>query len=119
MIYNDGRDVFNFAFVEGGLQDPGLISGMFSAITSFIKETTKSKTVLRTIDHGDVTILIEYGNQVLGALFAKGNQFSEVRNQLRSFIDKFEQKHATVLPNWNGALAHFKQDEVLVKEFFK
>ncbi len=119
IIYNDGRDVFNFPFVEGGLQDPGLISGMFSAITSFIKETTKSKTVLRTIDHGDVTILIEYGTNVLSALFVKGTQFSEVRSQLRQFVDRFEQKHATVLTNWNGALAHFKQDELLVKEYFK
>ena len=40
IIYDDGRGVYNYAFQEGVDQDPGLVSGMFSAITSFIKEMT-------------------------------------------------------------------------------
>ncbi|MFX1257184.1 MAG: hypothetical protein ACFFAN_04965, partial [Promethearchaeota archaeon] len=61
VIYDDGRDVFSHEFVKEGLQDPALISGMFTAISSFIKETTRSTQLLKTIDHGDITILIEYG----------------------------------------------------------
>ena len=37
VIYDDGRGIFDYSFVEAYDQDPGLISGMFSAITSFIK----------------------------------------------------------------------------------
>ncbi|MHA1335539.1 MAG: hypothetical protein ACTSPW_07280 [Promethearchaeota archaeon] len=119
VIYSDGRDVFNYIFTEGGGQDPALISGMFSAITSFIQETTKSTQLLRTIDHGDITILIEYGKYVFGALFIKGKQSSEIRAQLKEFIRRFEEKHKEHLIDWSGALNHFKDDDKLVEEIFK
>ena len=118
VIYNDGRDLFNYPVVKEELVDPGLIAGMFSALTSFIKETTKSTQLLKTIDHGDITILLEYGLNFFGALFIKGNQTSEIREQLMEFISKFERKHRELLPNWNGMLAPFRDDNLLVKEIF-
>ena len=118
-MYSDGRDVFNYAFTQGDLQDPALISGMFSAITSFIKETTKSAQVLKTIDHGDISIMIEYGKHVFCALFIKGKQTSILREQMKEFLERFEKKHAEVIPKWNGALSHFKEDHLLVEEIFK
>lgn len=119
VMYTDGRDVFNYAFTESdSMTDPALISGMFSAITSFISETTQSSQFLKTIDHGDITIMIEYGKHVFSALFIKGSQSSEVRAQLKEFIQRFEEKHSEVLPNWNGALAHFNEDHLMVEEIF-
>ncbi|GAH27265.1 unnamed protein product, partial [marine sediment metagenome] len=64
IIYDDGRGIFDYNFAEEYDQDPGIVSGMFSAITSFIKETTKSQELLKTIDHGDITILLEYGKRI-------------------------------------------------------
>jgi hypothetical protein len=119
IMYPDGRDVFNFAFSKESLPDPGLISGMFSAITSFIKETTKSTELLKTIDHGDITILIEHGQIIFGILFIKGTQSSEIRDHLIKFINQFETKHKDVLPNWTGILKPFKEDNLLVEEIFK
>ena len=118
LIYTDGRGVYDYPFIKEILQDPGLISGMFTAITSFIKETTKSTQLLKTIDHGDITILIEYGEFVFGALFVKGSS-AEVRSQLKSFVKKFEAKHLDVLPDWSGRLAPFGEDNLLVEEVFK
>ncbi len=121
VMYTDGRDVFNYAFVEEDPEsqtDPALISGMFSAITSFIQETTQSKQFLKVIDHGDISILIEYGKYIFSALFVKGKQSSEVRAQLKEFINQFEEKHADVLGNWNGALAPFRDDHLLLEEIF-
>ncbi|MHA2005972.1 MAG: hypothetical protein ACXABO_00560 [Promethearchaeota archaeon] len=121
IIYDDGRGVFNYAFRSDSIQDPGLVSGMFSAITSFVKEMTKSAEALKKIDHGDITILLEYGNRIFGALFIKGNQSSEVRTPLKEFVQKFEERYGEVLKDWSGALSHFKDDEnnKLVKETFK
>jgi hypothetical protein len=119
IIYKDGRDIFNYTFVEEQLQDPGLISGMFTAITSFIKETTKSTQLLKTIDHGDITILIEYGANFFGALFIKGTQTSEIRSNLKNFINQFEKQHKDVLVDWNGMLTPFREDHLLVKKIFK
>ena len=94
---------------------------MFSAITSFVKEMTKSTEALKKIDHGDITILIEYGTKIFGALFIKGAQSSEVRAPLKEFVEKFEERYKDILRDWSGALAHFKDDEnnKLVKDIFK
>ena len=121
IIYDDGRGVFNYAFKSEDLQDPGLVSGMFSAITSFIKEMTKSTETLKKIDHGDITILIEYGNKIFGALFIKGTQSSEIRAPLKQFVQKFEEKYEDVLKDWTGALQHFEKEEniKLLENIFK
>ncbi len=119
IIYDDGRGIFDYNFAEEYNQDPGIVSGMFSAITSFIKETTKSQELLKTIDHGDITILLEYGKRIFGALFIKGKQASEVRSNLREFVNKFEAKYADALADWSGALIYFKDDHKLVENIFK
>ena len=121
IIYDDGRGVYNYTFQTDVAQDPMLVSGMFSAITSFIKEMTKSTEALKKIDHGDITILLEYGNRVFGALFIKGNQTSEVRAPLKEFVSKFETKYLDILKDWSGSLAHFKKNvnDKLVEDTFK
>jgi hypothetical protein len=119
VIYGDGRDVFSYQFAEGMTQDPALISGMFSAITSFVKETTKSEDLLKKIDHGDITILIEYGKYIFCALFVKGNETADVRARLKEFVETFETKYSDILIDWSGALIHFKEDHKLVEEIFK
>ncbi|MCJ7647041.1 MAG: hypothetical protein MUP85_00365, partial [Candidatus Lokiarchaeota archaeon] len=119
VIYDDGRGIFDYSFIEAYDQDPGLISGMFSAITSFIKETTRSQDLLKTIDHGDIRILIEYRERIFGALFIKGKHSSDVRTYLEEFVDKFESKYSDLLKDWSGALSPFKGDNELVEDIFK
>ncbi|NVM17322.1 MAG: hypothetical protein HWN80_06365, partial [Candidatus Lokiarchaeota archaeon] len=119
IIYDDGRGIFDYNFSEEYSHDPGIVSGMFSAITSFIKETTKSQELLKTIDHGDITILIEYGKRIFGALFIKGKQTTEVRSSLKELVTTFEAKYADVLSDWSGALIYFKEDNKLVESIFK
>jgi len=119
IIYDDGRGIFNYPFIRESAQDPGLVSGMFSAITSFIKEMTKSTEVLKKIDHGDITILLEYGQRIFGALFIKGIESPEVRGRLKEFVKTFEEKYSEVLKDWSGALIYFKDDAKLVEDIFK
>ena len=119
IIYDDGRGIFDYNFSKEYDHDPGIVSGMFSAITSFIKETTKSQELLKTIDHGDITILIEYGKHIFGALFIKGKQTTEVRSSLKELVTTFEAKYADVLTDWSGALIYFKEDNKLVESIFK
>ena len=121
IIYDDGRGVYNYSFRSDFIQDPGLVSGMFSAITSFVKEMTKSTETLKKIDHGDITILIEYGKRIFGALFIKGTQSSEVRAPLKEFVQNFEERYQDILKDWTGALTHFNSDEnnKLVEDTFK
>ena len=121
IIYDDGRGVYNYSFKRDLEQDPGLVSGMFSAITSFIKEMTKSTEALKKIDHGDITILLEYGAHIFGALFIKGTQTTEVRTPLKDFVKKFETQYLHVLRDWSGSLSSFNKDlnDRLVEDTFK
>jgi hypothetical protein len=114
----DGRDLFTYQFSEGTMPEAGLVSGMFSAITAFIKETTKSRDLLRYIDNGDKKILLEYGNYVIVALFADSSS-AELREKLAKLIHKFEEKFEKILKRWNGDCTPFMQEDKLVKEIFE
>ncbi|OLS13069.1 MAG: hypothetical protein RBG13Loki_3299 [Promethearchaeota archaeon CR_4] len=116
IMYTDGRDVFAYEFEESHI-DPALVSGMFSAITSFIKETTKSAELLRSIDHGDTSVIIEYGKYVFAAIFAD-RETSEVRTKLKAFIEEFEERHGSILIKWNGNVDPFNADTALVSRIF-
>lgn len=113
----DGRACFVHEFGEKSQVEPALVSGLFAAITSFAKEAVKSEEALRSIDHGDTYLTIEYGKWVFGAMFSSG-QSPAVRKNLRQFLDLFEAKHGTALPNWLGDLDLFKDDEEMVDEIF-
>ena len=82
---------------------------------------TKSTEALKKIDHGDITILLEYGRHIFGALFIKGTQSAEVRAPLKEFVNWFEEKYKDILKNWTGALQSFKMDEnhKKIEEMFK
>ncbi len=118
IMAGDGRDLFTYQFSEGIKPEPGLISGMFSAITAFIKETTKSRDLLRYIDNGDKKILLEYGNYIIIALFADSSS-AELREKLVKLILKFEAKFEKILKRWNGDCSPFMQEDSLVKEIFE
>ncbi len=119
VIYSDGRDLFSYNFSGVDYADSGLIAGMFTAITAFIKEATKSSELLKTIDHGDIKILIEYGKWVFSALFIKGKQSLENRSVLKEFVESFEKKHKPHLIDWSGALHPFRDSNDKVEEIFK
>ncbi len=119
VIYSDGRDIFSYNFKGVDYADSGLIAGMFTAITAFIKETTKSSELLKTIDHGDIKILIEYGQYIFSALFVKGKQSLEDRSLLKEFVEWFEEKHRPHLLDWSGALHPFRDSNDKVEEIFK
>ncbi|GAB4318934.1 MAG: hypothetical protein Kow0069_22220 [Promethearchaeota archaeon] len=118
VIYSDGRDIFSHKFPGATMEtDPALVAGMFSAITSFVRETTRSSDLLRTIDHGDVKLIIEYGRWVFAAVFAD-RETTDVRDRLRRFVQEFEAKHSGVLDGWNGQMDPFDDAPALVEQFF-
>lgn len=118
IMMSDGRSVFTHTFTEESTVEPALVSGLFSAITSFAKETVKSEQRLRTIDHGDVVLLIEYGLYVFSAIFADKNSV-ELRNKLIQFINIFEEKHKAELDGWLGDTSPFADDWMLINEIFE
>ncbi|MHA1860508.1 MAG: hypothetical protein ACTSVF_05385 [Candidatus Asgardarchaeia archaeon] len=114
IVMKDGRGVYNEIFGEHEIA-PELISGMISAIISFVKETTKSSDYLRLIDHGDIAFILEYGEYIFSSLIADRDS-AELRIRLRNFIREFEGKYGNILKNWDGNLTAFPDIKELVRE---
>ncbi|MFX0186019.1 MAG: hypothetical protein ACFE95_23290, partial [Candidatus Hodarchaeota archaeon] len=85
----DGRAVLSHTFGEESQVEPALVAGLFSAITSFAKEAVRSEQLLKTIDHGDVVLTIEYAKWVFAAIFADSTS-TELRRKLGEFLVGFE-----------------------------
>ncbi|MFW9778974.1 MAG: hypothetical protein ACFFE8_08995 [Candidatus Heimdallarchaeota archaeon] len=113
----DGRAVLAHTFGKESMVEPALVSGLFSAITSFAKETVRSEQLLRTIDHGDVVLTIEYAKWVFAAIFADSTS-TELRRKLTDFLVDFEKRYAKVLPTWLGNLDIFKGEQMIIDREF-
>jgi len=117
VMMTDGRSVFTWQPAEISEVEPALVAGLFAAITSFAKEAVRSEQMLKTIDHGDVVLTIEYGQWVFAAVFAnKGS--AQLRRALRRFLNEFEEKHVENLPGWLGDMEPFEDDEKMAIAYF-
>ena len=114
----DGRSIFTFLFREESVVEPALVAGLFAAITSFAQEAVQSKELLRSIDHGDVFLTIEYGQNILAAVFSD-KASSEIRRKLQQFVKEFEQRHSSELRDWLGDQSVFFKDVELVRRIFE
>ncbi len=113
----DGRAVLSYTFAAESQVEPALVAGLFSAITSFAKEAVRSEQLLKTIDHGDVVLTIEYAKYVFAAIFADTTS-TELRKKLSSFLTDFEKRHEKTLPMWLGDLDIFTGDIKVIEEVF-
>ncbi|MHA2246511.1 MAG: hypothetical protein ACXADY_16335 [Candidatus Hodarchaeales archaeon] len=113
----DGRAVLSHTFATESQVEPALVAGLFSAITSFAKEAVRSEQLLKTIDHGDVVLTIEYAEWVFAAIFADTTSV-ELRKKLSEFLTGFEKKHSKTLPIWLGDLDVFLGDIETVDKVF-
>ncbi|MFX0212176.1 MAG: hypothetical protein ACFFDT_39750, partial [Candidatus Hodarchaeota archaeon] len=113
----DGRAVLAHTFAAESQVEPALVAGLFSAITSFAKEAVRSEQLLKTIDHGDVVLTIEYAKWVFAAIFADSTS-TELRRKLSDFLVEFEERHAKILPTWLGDLEVFTGDIRIIDDAF-
>ncbi|MHA1888056.1 MAG: hypothetical protein ACTSX0_08510 [Promethearchaeota archaeon] len=139
LLYKDGRNLFYYQITETkepenelSTEDdlekqelkknymPSLVSGMFSAITSFVKEVTNSADLLRSIDSGDKKVILEYSTSlpIFGAIFAD-RETGQVRRALKNFLTQFGNKYGHLLVNWSGDVSPFYDATEILQEVFK
>ncbi|MFX1449270.1 MAG: hypothetical protein ACFFCM_00425 [Promethearchaeota archaeon] len=116
ILAKNGVSMYSHSFgIE--FQDPILISGMISAINSFIKEVTGSKKLLRTIDQEDKKILISHKEYTISALVAD-KAVSVMYKNLENFHSDFQKTFKSLLKDWNGDTAIFKGTEKIIDRYF-
>lgn len=84
-----GLAPYSHEFCEG-FQDPQILSGFISAISSFIGEVTgKNQGHWKTVFGSDSLILVESGEWSIGVLVAS-KETTEIRSKLRRIVREFE-----------------------------
>jgi hypothetical protein len=105
LIHHDGRLVFQFA--GGGMRplSTSVVSGMLLVIQDFIRDAFKTESgVLRTLEHGDLTVIIEAGSLTYLAVVVSGPDMpADLRTVMKQVLKEAEQEYGDRLRVWDGA----------------
>jgi len=92
-----------------------LLSGILSAIMSMISEVSEEDSSLRTIDAGNVQIMIEQTDNVVAVLLVD-RDIQEFRNRLIQLLKEIDNKLGDKLKFWDGGTKIFDQIKKKVQE---
>ncbi|MFX1299246.1 MAG: hypothetical protein ACFFD2_30835, partial [Promethearchaeota archaeon] len=116
IMNKDGRAMYDYTF---GIEqrDPTLISGMLTALTSFIKETVGSKKQLKTIDQEDKKVILGHGIYSTVAVFAE-KDLPIIHHKTSEFLQTFENSFLAKIKDWDGSTSIFKGVGSMVEKYF-
>lgn len=106
VIHNDGRMISHSTRrLKPGMDDQ-VLSGMFTAIQDFVKESFKDITsfTLRKIEFGEKSVLIEKGSNVYLAVILHGYASKKVAAKMQRVLNEIESKYGEHLKDWDGDL---------------
>ncbi|MHA1300622.1 MAG: hypothetical protein ACTSO9_14490 [Candidatus Helarchaeota archaeon] len=116
IMTKDGRSLYNYEFGTEA-KDPSLISGMLTALTSFVQETVGSKKQLKTIDQEDKKVILGHGADCTVAVFAE-KDLPIIHSRTNDFLKAFETYYAGKIQKWDGSSITFKSAGELVEKYF-
>ncbi len=116
VMTKDGRSVYNYPF---GISepDPTLISGMLTAMSSFVKETVGSKKQLKSIDQQDKKVILGHGEHCTVSVFGE-KDLPIIHNKTEEFVKEFEKNYRAKLKDWDGSTTPFKGAGGIVEKYF-
>ena len=99
-----GLPVIHVAAATASTQDADMVSGMLSAIQSFVKEAfdTDELDGLNTLQLGDVSVWIEAGPQAALAAVVRGVPPKNLREALQIRIENIHHEYSKTLATYDG-----------------
>ena len=97
--------------------EPNLVSGSLSGLSMLIQEITKEKSKVKIIEQEDMTILLEHGKHVTGALITEQN-FTSLRRKLKTLIGEVEELHKKDLEKFSGRTHLFSELGAVTEKHF-
>ncbi|WXG44045.1 MAG: hypothetical protein WED04_08440 [Promethearchaeati archaeon SRVP18_Atabeyarchaeia-1] len=117
VFMQEGSCVFDHKF-RGMKGDASLLTGALTAISSIIKETTRSEGGLRFVDHGDVKLIFTEEPNIIAALVS--TQYRQLfRVKLERFAQAFYDTFKEEIDNWKGNLKAFNGAHDFIKDIFE
>ena len=104
LIYEDGTLISSYAKEPGASVDEDLFSATLDVIQNFMRTSFPilKGTSLRTIEHGDLKIIVERGRKCYLTVVLEGEENDLLRRQMRDEVLAFEDRNEKVLRSWRG-----------------
>ncbi len=101
---NTGLPVCHVAADSAQTQDADMVSGMLSAIQSFVHDAFETDEFdgLNTLQMGDLSVWVEWGPQAVLAAVVRGAPPQRLREALQIKIEDIHHEHQEVLKNYDG-----------------
>lgn len=117
LIFNDGTLIGSSSSSRQPEIDRDLFSATLDVIQNFMRTSFPilAGKSLRTIEHGDLKILIERGKYCYLAIVLNGEENDLLRRQIRDELLGFEERNREVLAKWRGV----QEDAVGTDEMFR
>ena len=117
LVYNDGTLIASAGRTREEEIDRDLFSATLDVIQNFMRTSFPifAGKSLKTIEHGDLKILIERARYCYLAIVLTGEENDLVRRQIRDELLAFEQQNRDVLARWRGV----QEDAVGADEMFR
>ena len=104
LVYNDGTLIGSATRGGQAEIDRDLFSATLDVIQNFMRTSFPifAGKSLKTIEHGDLKILIERGKYCYLSLVLTGEENDLLRRQMRDELTEFEERNRLVLGKWRG-----------------
>jgi hypothetical protein len=109
LVHNDGRLIASYKSGRVQTKEAFSVMGMFTAIQDFVKDAFKrTDGNLRTLEHGDLKVLLEPGKWIyLAVVIEGGEEPAELRKAMRRALKEVEAKFGHDLDEkWDGELTN-------------
>lgn len=116
---NTGLPIVHVVREETIAQDADMVSGMLSAIQSYVQEafSTPSFDGLNTLELGDLSVWIEWGPNAVLASVIRGIGPESFRYALQQRLELVHQQYAAQLRNYDGDSDTFESLQIELHDF--
>jgi hypothetical protein len=119
LVHNDGRLIASYKSGRVQTKEAFSVMGMFTAIQDFVKDAFKrTDGNLKTLVHGDLTVLLERGKHIYLAVVLEGGEGPpELRKSMQRSLTEVEAKYGYILvEDWDGELTKLEDIKKLLAQ---
>ncbi len=117
LFLSNGICIYDEPFKSETDVDSQLVSTGLTGISSLVKELTKSETKIKIVEQEEITIILEHGQYLSGALIAEENLIT-LRNKLVKLIQEVEAFFQEELENFTGEIDTFSKVRKFIPKIF-
>ncbi len=121
LVYQNGTLIASKTEGEGTAVDKDIFAATLDAIQTFMRTSfplLRGKW-LKTIEHGDVKIVLERGQKVYLAVVIAGQENDQLRRLMRDVIQAIEVQNSATLLDWSGVPEDVKGAKAALGALFK